>query len=382
MHVQSSSAMNSLTATECRYLMACVDQRPQSVDGIRLSQVIETAKRHQIIPLLAERLKDTTLDPTVRTRLDELTKQIHERIERGHRTFNNLVQILQLHGINAVFFKGPILSDLYYGSPWLRAYADIDVLVLHDTLERAEKLLKELHYHIAQLQHSDLQWMVGQRPTEDRAMYFTPDETRSLYLKNHCHFPYVPNDTTTGLRVDLHWEVFPKNKYTLPAVDLLARAIPVKVIGQDILTFSPVDTVLYVCLHVAMDGYERIRLMKLADVVRCAASLDDTQWDEARARIKEYNIGQPVYLALWIAHHALGHSLPPGAQRLVRHSLSHSMMKAFISHTSLIHRNSPCADAVWDIARGTLSWATLDRTARGTVKQLGLKTGLFKTASR
>lgn len=95
-------------------------------------QFIGEATAHGIFPLVCRNLQQThgALIPPSVLRLLEL--RLRRSTARNMALTSELIEIVDLltgHGIRAIPFKGPVLSAALYGSPCLREFSDLDVLV-------------------------------------------------------------------------------------------------------------------------------------------------------------------------------------------------------------------------------------------------------------
>lgn len=365
---------DGLSRRESQLLLACARGRMRAKNGVRWGPVVEAAQRHRIAPMMAAQLDPAVVPEAARCRLAELVEKTRQRDQAARQALAAIAAEAQRRAVPLLVFKGPLLSDSCYSPPELRTYYDLDLLVPRKDLESAERLMAELGYAIPPLKSTDLFWMMGTRPTPVALEYFSPEETRELWLANHFHFPFAPAGSETGVRVDLHWALFRMAQLHLPTREFWQRAQPIEIAGHQAWTFCPADNLLYLCLHTGTDTYQRMRLIKLVDIVRVAERLTESEWNEIAERSSRYQVEKIFLLALWLAYRTAGRQLPEPARRMNRSLLRLGLLGATLSPRAMLSCSSPWADAAWDWALGQaglpLVRRALDNAARRWVKRL------------
>lgn len=147
--------MASCLSTTQQLLLACaraeMDEAAKSRIGSLLKespvdwrQFLREASGHGIFPLVSRNLtqcESLSVPPPVLRRLEQRRRLAAARNVALTCELIEIVDLLNGHGIRALPFKGPVLSAALYGSPCLREFADLDVLVDHRDGKRAVDLL-------------------------------------------------------------------------------------------------------------------------------------------------------------------------------------------------------------------------------------------------
>ena len=173
----------------------------------------------------------------------------------------------------------------------------------------------------------------------------------------------------------MHWDFFREKTLRLPIGEFWQRAIVKEVAGRPVLTFSPADSLLYLCVHTSTDGYHRLRLIKLIDVVRAADKMAEGEWSELAERARKYGVEEIVFFALWVSYRALGRQLPRAAEEMRTRpgDLRRGLLAPLLTEKSLLRCNSPCAHAVWDWELGEPGLPLLGRMFRAAARQWAQK---------
>jgi hypothetical protein len=151
---------------------------------------------------------------------------------RSTHAYAALLAALTDAGIDHLVFKGPVLTELVYGNPALRAYTDLDVLVHRADLEAVQGVLRDLGYSRGQ---SDV------RP--------------GVYESFGNEVPWSKQNGGYDLHVDLHWKPVSKLYDAMPWV--WESADPWVLEGAPTRVFSPEVRLLYLCAHLTVHHGQR-----------------------------------------------------------------------------------------------------------------------------
>jgi hypothetical protein len=118
------------------------------------------------------------------------------------------------------------------------------------------------------------------------------------------------------VRVDVHWEVFPRSVFPIDADGLWERAEPIVVAGREVATFSPEDTLLILCVHADTHLWER--LTWLCDIARLLDAYPALDWGQVLRRARDSGSDRILFLGLRVAGDVLGARVPEDIGRRVR----------------------------------------------------------------
>jgi len=222
------------------------DQGPRTKDegpGTDWTDVVEVAVSEHVAPLLFKRLKESDAQASVPADAwQRLRRAYFNNGDRNTRLFRELTTVLQRlrgAGIPVIVLKGAYLAEAVYGDVALRPMCDNDLLVPKADLARAEAVLLDMGGVHKQLK-----------------------DTESRRRTKHHAPPVLIRD----LAIELHWTIVsPTGPVRVDAAGLWDRARPAAVAGVEVLSLSPEDLLLHLCLHFSYkDGC--VGLRSLCDV--------------------------------------------------------------------------------------------------------------------
>jgi hypothetical protein len=216
------------------------------------------------------------LQPAV---LDRLRAELLSNRQSNLYLVRELVQVLsrfESAGIEALAFKGPLLSQLVYGDLGLRQAGDMDILIHPNDFHRAAKLLRELDYEMeAQLTQA-----------QERARF-----------RFHCEIQFVHEDRFSV--VDLHWGITPSTfPLALTSDDFLANRKEVYLAGHPIETFTDEELVFYLSVHAAKHYFRKVEwIATIAELIRGHSELS---WAAVIAKARKAEAERIMCLALML----------------------------------------------------------------------------------
>lgn len=264
-------------------LIALLSGRPVTTERFASEdwqRIIELAQQQRVAPLLNARLREReiSLGPEGAKQLREL---LLANIKHNTRLLHQLQKILtafQAANIPVIPLKGACLAEAVYGDVALRQIGDLDLLVKLTDLEKALDVLTTLEY-------------VAAEP-------FDIESERQLSQ----HMPRLYKSGRVEL--DLHWTIvnpwlnIPFDESELGQV--WSRAVPVTIAGVNVLMLSPVDLLLYLCLHTSVqhrfDGVGLRSFWDMALVIRRYGAKMD--WEQFAERMQRWGIANGVQLVL------------------------------------------------------------------------------------
>jgi Uncharacterised nucleotidyltransferase len=219
--------------------------------------LLELAERHGVLGILAEPLAahcPEALRETLamRRRLQDIWN------ERLTRALEAIAGALAAAGVAMVPLKGPVLAERLYAEPSVRFALDLDLLVAPADLARATDVLDGLGYGVVQ---------------GPQARY---------ELRHHHHLSFRQPQQA---KVELHFRLFAGFGTCLEAEAFIGRARPYRSRrGTVYAVLAPEDEFLYLCVHAAGHGYERVSW--LYDLKAFLRQHPDLDWQaiDSRAR--------------------------------------------------------------------------------------------------
>jgi Uncharacterised nucleotidyltransferase len=224
--------------------------------SLNWEETIATAWRHGVSSLLFQNVQLFGCDVNADAR--HLLRQSYVRASfRNRAHFDAMAELIErFHaaGIEIVLLKGAALASRLYRDPALRPFADIDLLVRENEIDRAKDILLASNYQVAPELLSE-----------------------SFNRKYHVNLPFVRRDERP-VHVELHWKL--SDPFSSVAFDyeaLLARAQNVEVGGWKARALSLEDDFVYLATHLDKHGYANRAIVDLANASEF--SLDELSGD-------------------------------------------------------------------------------------------------------
>ena len=193
------------------------------------------------------------LSASLRTGLDR--RAHHESVLEmaRQRELTQLLAVLSDAKIRVLVLKGAALAYTHYPEPHLRPCSDLDLLIHRSSLEKTTVELENLGYR---RRNSISREAVHSQWTFDR---------------NCVSFKHV---------VDLHWRISNRPLFgdMLSFEALVPTAVPVKQLGDSARTLSPVDALLFACIHRVAHHNGSHLLIWLYDIKLLAEALSPAEW--------------------------------------------------------------------------------------------------------
>lgn len=292
---------NAKLNDELVFLVSCCKANPSHEDLAFIRSYLEhptcntqhtlsLANAHGILPLVYKTLKYLSTEQL----LNELKVHYRSIAQRNMLMSAELIRIMKLleeNNIEALAFKGPVLSQMAYEDITLRQYGDLDILVDESQLYRAAQLLVQQNYE----------------PMD--SIEFLMNKAK-LHVEKNYEFYGKKN----GIKVEIHWRLInasfmKKFKY----YDVFAAPQDIKINHTLIPTLDTKIQLLYLCNHGASHMWERLEW--IVDIDRLIkseeASLD---WDEILALASTLQSKTSLLLGLSLSRKLLNTPLPLSVQ--------------------------------------------------------------------
>lgn len=276
-------ARTELDTAAAKELRALIEAEPD------WQQVLTGARYHGIMPLLHRHLSGFSGSVPVFV-LGELgsyarNNTVHNLILA--QALLGIVGTLREQGIEAVPYKGPVLASTVYGDVSLRSSKDLDVIVQPKDVSRAALSLATLGYA-----------PTGGDPN------------------GHFHQSFV--HTETRVMLELHRGVLRRSVFWTPLTveKLWPRLSEIPFLGRSVLSFSPEDTLLLLCLHGSSHAWQG--LTWICDVAEYLRAHSGLEWETFLQTAKQARLLRMTLLGLKLAYDVLGAPLPESALHVLK----------------------------------------------------------------
>lgn len=263
---------------------------------------LRTARRHRVMPLLYWNLKKVHFEAVPEGVVKELFNEYRINMIRNLFLSAKLFDLLDLfraNGISVIPYKGPTLSVLAYGDISLRHFVDLDFIVHRDDVIRAKRLLLSEGY---------------------APEYFLPADQEAAYLQHECEYNFF--DHRRKILVELHWDIVQKYFSCHFDVNRLWDDLkPVSLLGKQVMTVSPEQLVLILCLHHGAK-HQWETLGWISDIAQLAGVCNESHWQKILNTVSNSGLERILFLGLYLAREMLGADLPDEINRKVMDDLT------------------------------------------------------------
>jgi hypothetical protein len=198
----------------------------------------------------------------------------------------NLLTLFETHQIPAIPFKGPVLAASVYENLALRQFLDLDILIHTQHVAKARELIVSQGY---------------------RRQFDLNDSQEAAYIRWYPAHGFVREDGKVV--VDLHWAMTSRGfSFRLDPERLWEHPEAISLGGKELLTLSPENLLLFLCVHGGKHSWERLGwICDIAELIRSRKGMDwRTVMDQARALKSE----RMLFLGLYLASDLLEATLP------------------------------------------------------------------------
>lgn len=286
-----NSSVNELLLTCARTKASPERIRSLTQTPIDWNYFFLLARRHAVVPLVYQQLKHHVPPEN----LQQLKKHSLENSARNVILTAELCRLLRLfasEGIEAIPYKGPLLSLIAYGDLALRRFVDLDVIVKKQDVPRARDLLLADNY----------------------TLWKSLTNTQQEFLLRTQHNLQFTKDNRQ-LIVELHWEVAPHLFASTVSGDALwSNLVAFDLNGTRIKTFAPDDLLFSLCVHGSRHLWERLGwICDVAEII----SRRELNWTALLDRAAKADSERMFLLGLYLAEKLLEAKLPDEVKRRI-----------------------------------------------------------------
>jgi hypothetical protein len=256
----------------------------------------EMALQHGLMPILYQCLKSHApeiLPKSILTQFRDHSLSSASRSLVMTEELLSLLELLKAQGIPAIPYKGPVLAASLYKDLAIRPFNDLDILVKRKDLFKAMGLMTSLGYQ----------------------PHFQLTRTQvAAFLKSKYEFPLTHRNG--WLTVELKWNLVEDFfSFPLDQEGLWNRLQPVPLNGKEVLTFSPEDLLIILCMHGATHLWAS--LIWICDIAQLIDVHKDLHWESVLSQARRLRSERMLYLGLSLSARLLCASLPEGVDHLI-----------------------------------------------------------------
>lgn len=201
------------------------------------------------------------------------------------RELNRILDCAHALGIEPIFYKGLVLSEIYYGDIAMRQAGDIDLFVRKRDVIRTKSALRQLGY---------------------APELYIPENAEEDYIASGYEYSF--DSPAEKHLLELQWALQPRYYAVDYDMDgLFARAVKVTAAGRSLKIPSPEDLLLVLCIHAAKHVWGRlIWLRDIAQILQ-RGKLD---FDGVLSRAHELGIMRILQVTLLLANRFIQMPIP------------------------------------------------------------------------
>jgi len=252
--------------------------------------LVQLAVDHRVLPLVSHNLHQFASGQAPQDLLTQLEHQARYSKRRIFGLTGSLLQVtqqLQEQGIEAIPFKGLLLSLEAYGSPNLRQFDDIDIWVQPDNFFLLREALAPQGY----------------LPNQT----FLSKEVEQQYCWQMGEYSLIEKESNVGL--DIHHRLMAGDcSMTIDFTRCWSRAEEIQVMGHALPTLRREDLMIYLCANGMKDGWSYLRAV--CDVAALMTHEIPLDWAFVLAEAKSMKALRMVRLGVLLAHRLLEVPLP------------------------------------------------------------------------
>ena len=285
--------------------------------GIDWDYLLRGAYDHSVIPLLYRRLSaypEAVPAEVMASLRDQSLTNSRSSLGLTHELLE-LLALFEANSIPVIPYKGPALAASAYGDVGLRQFSDLDLIVHKSDVLHVKTLLSAR----------------GWRPE------FELNDAQEAAFLDHYYDYGFHNDQ--GVLVEIHWELT-EGYFNVP-IDverLWERLVPIQIAGRRVMTLSPEDALLIVCVHSSKHLWSRLGW--ISDVARLVETNKDMNWTQVTEHAAELGARRMLHLGLVLANKLLGARLPEHISKDINSNPTVSALAAEMTRRLFEDRNS------------------------------------------
>jgi len=265
-------------------------------NDINWEHFINLSEYHQISSIVYWNIKTHFGNLIPESYLSKLESKYKNTAVRNMFLTDELLSILKEYSANkivAIPIKGPLIAEQIYENLTVREFIDIDILVYPKDVEKAKDILIQRDY--------SLEFYLSEK--EDIAY-----RRSSFYLKDQkIHYTLFNKDK--GISIELHWLIVATEYSFSPNIDNFWKRSSIFTLeGQEILSLSIEDLLLYLCIHGTKHHW--MQLKWICDINELINKNKDLDWNKLSANANQYKCNRMVLLGLKLTNELYHTELP------------------------------------------------------------------------
>ena len=267
--------------------------------------LLELARRHGVTPLLHSQLTMVAEPAIPDLVLECLQNAVRHNAEWNLHLTSELRRLLDRfdeEDISVIPYKGPVLAQYAYDSLALREFADLDILIRRQDVQKVKSLLESDGYRL-----TNFTPFPGYRENDILR--------RNTVILPRPEFAFYQG--SNAIKVELRWQLGSGlRSFDVPFDEFWARHDEMTMAGRSVQSLSPEDRILVLTTHGWKHHWHRLEwICGIAAVLRRDEELS---WPLVFARARELGRHKETLCSLLIAAKLLHVDLPESVCNRVR----------------------------------------------------------------
>ena len=290
--------MSNSSTSELLFWCLSIQTRPESLNYLDFDDFdwvyfLRQVHYHRVSLLVESKLRslgDSVVPKFVFDALSQSISKSKRRLILLQFGMLNIAEILKNENIPAIFFKGPTLSKLVYGSFNQRIFDDLDFWVHEKDYIRVREVFIQRGY--LSLDYPTLSVEEANRFRHYAGEYTLVHPNGEICLDVHsrllggANLGFVKN-------FDKAWD----------------RTISLSVSNREVTTLCPEDLLIYLSLNGLKDGWQSLRA--ICDIDRLIRNFPEIDWDSIIRETRKSRSSRALHISLLLANKLLETPLPP-----------------------------------------------------------------------
>ena len=293
--------------------------RPLLCSSLDWDHLLKAARDHGVIPLVYRHLEAGFRDAIPPEVFAQLRDEALSNTRSNLALTGELLSLLELFAardIHAIPYKGPALAESAYGDIALRQFVDLDLIVHKRDVLNAKQLL------IAR----------GWKPE-----FSLTESQEAAFLDHYYDYGFFNEEK---ILVELHWGLAEDFfNFSIDVERLWDRLVSITIGGRRVLTLSPEDSLLIVCVHSSKHLWSRLGW--ISDVARLIESNQEMNWPRVMEHAAALGSKRMLQLVLLLAGELLGAPLPDDVSRELHSDSSVKALTAAVTKRLFEKRTDP-----------------------------------------
>jgi hypothetical protein len=255
-------------------------------ETLNIQELISLAHQHKLTNTLLTSIKELNLTPETQKKFEKF--KTHALLEKTSRTFMvkealKISQTLTNADLPALIIKGPILSLQLYGSPTVREYTDIDIVVDTQNFLKVNQTMNTLGYY------ADPESQIAQFSNSEDAHHYIQKPHHIIY-KNPSH-PY---------RIEIHNKLFVGSSFSeeYNLQHIVSRTETLHYKGSAYTAINKTDHLLFMIAHGTKHGWSQLHWV--LDAAALLASQDSTLHTAIQKGCKQLHMEKHLVLMIHV----------------------------------------------------------------------------------